>query len=211
MNGALLNAKVQLGYAIAASKIGTSYAWYRSNSLINPVVPGNMYGNLNAAFSVDAAFKATPKYDTMLYRAFVDITQVVPGDILVGQFTFVMLEVGPIIPPLGLICTDRITIQRNQNNMAVGLQAYGAPTAPLTLIAQGLPANVNLKKETGSLIAGLPSDVSRKTYWTASFAAPEGSVKDGDIITDGEGWRYQVTAANWQSIYYQCLCERLES
>ena len=211
MNGTLLNAKVQKGYAIAGNKVGVPYAWYRSASLINPVVTANQLGTLNSAFSVDAKFQATPKYETILYRVFTDITQALPGDILVGQFTFVLLEIGPILPPLALICTDRLTIQRNQNNAAVGLQPYGAPTAPLTLIAQGLPGNINLKKETGSLSAGLPSDVSRKTYWNASFAAPDGAVKDGDIITDGEGYKYQVTASNWQSIYYQCLCERLES
>ena len=210
MDGTRLAALVAKGYGIAATHIGTPYTWYRSPTLINSVAPQYQLGILQASFAVDSQFKTPPNYQTILYRAFIDTAQVQPGDILVGQYTMVMLETGPLLPPLALISTDRIKIERASTTAAVGLQAYGAPTT-YTTIAQGLPANINLKKEVGTLPANLPSDVSRRTYWFASFVAADGSVKDGDIITDGEGYRYSVTAANWQSIYYQCLCERLES
>ena len=210
MNGTRMAALVARGYAIAASKIGTSYAWYRSASLINPTATANQLGTLQASFAVDAGFKATPNYQTILYRAFVDTSQVVTRDILVGQYTMVMLETGPLLPPLALICTDMIKIERASTSAAIGLQAYGAPTA-YTTIALNLPANINIKKESGTLEANLPADVGRRTFWEASFVALDGSIKDGDIITDGEGYRYQVAAASWQSIYYKCLCERLES
>ena len=203
-------ALVAKGYALSALRIGTAYTWYRSASLINPVAPQYQLGILQAAFAVDSEFKTPPNYQTILYRAFIDTAQVQPGDILVGAFTMVMLETGPLLPPLALISTDKIKIERANTTAAVGLQTYGAPTS-YTTIASGLPANINLKKEVGTLPANLPGDVSRRTYWFASFVAPDGAVKDGDIITDGEGYRYSVTAANWQSLYYQCLCERLES
>jgi hypothetical protein len=209
MNGTQLAALVAQGYAIAAANIGTPYTWYRAG-LINPITPQYQLGILPASFAVDNTFKSTPNYQTILYRAFVDTAQAQPGDILVGQYTMVMLETGPLLPPLALICTDQIKIERPAINTAAGLQSYSKP-APFTLIASGLPANINMKKEVGTLPANLPGDVSRRTYWLASFVAADGSVKDGDIITDGEGYRYSVTAANWQSIYYQCLCERLES
>ncbi|MHB8914408.1 MAG: hypothetical protein ACYC4K_01195 [Thiobacillus sp.] len=208
MNGTLLQAKVASGYAKAASKIGIAHTWYRGG-LINPISLVYQLGTLNAAWSVDSQFKTPPNYETLIYRAFVDIAQAQPGDILVGNYTFVLLEAGPIIPPIGIICTDKISIQRPAASSAMGLQSYNAPT--YTLIAQGLPANVQIKKEVGNIKAGLPGDISRQTYWNISFYALDGAVKDGDIITDGEGYRYQVTSANWQSIYYQCLCQRLES
>ena len=201
---------VAKGYGMAASRIGTAYAWYRSSSLINPTAVANQLGTLQAAFAVDAGFKKTPDYQTVLYRAFVDTSQVVARDILVGQYTMVMLETGPLLPPLALICTDLIKIERASTTAAIGLQAYGAPTT-YTTIALNIPANINLKKENGMLPAHLPGDVSRRTYWAASFVAADGSVKDGDIITDGEGYRYSIVASNWQSIYYQVLCERMES
>ena len=210
MNGDRLSALVAKGYGMASSRIGTHYTWYRSASLINPTAVQNQMGILQASFAVDANFKATPNYSTVLYRAFVDTSQVLNRDILVGQYTMVMLETGPLLPPLALICTDLIKIERATTTAAVGLQSYGAPTS-YTTIALNLPANINIKKESGRLAANLPGDVSKRTYWLASFSAANGTVRDGDIITDGEGYRYSVTGANWQSIYYQCLCERLES
>ncbi len=209
MDGSRLQSLLNTGYARAASHIGTPHAWYRGG-MMNPTGPQYQMGTLSAAWSVDAAFKTPPNYQTLLYRAFVDISQAQPGDVLVGTQTFVLLETGPLMPPLGLICTDQLQIERATAGPTPGLQAYIDQTAS-TIIAQGLPGNVQIKKEVGTLPTNLPADVSRKTYWLVSFYAPNGFVKDGDIITDGEGCRYQVTAANWQSLYYQCLCERVEA
>ncbi|OYV38329.1 MAG: hypothetical protein B7Z80_10315 [Rhodospirillales bacterium 20-64-7] len=210
MDGTRLQSLLNTGYARAASHIGTAHAWYRG-FLIDPTAPQFQMGTLSAAWGVDAQFQNTPNYQTLLYRAFIDTTQAQAGDILIGAQTYVLLETGPLIPPLGLVCTDQIKIERmTAPSVAAGLQTYSAPTT-LQLIARGLPGNVQIKKEVGTLPANLPGDVSRRTYWIVSFYGPNGTVKDGDIITDGEGYRYQVTAANWQSIYYQCLCERLES
>ncbi len=209
MDGATLQAKVARGYGIAATHIGTPHAWYRGG-LVDPTSPQYQIGTLPAAWSVDSQFQTPPNYQTQLYRAFVDTSQAQPGDILIGAQTFVLLETGPLIPPLGLICTDQLQIERAIAGSSVGLQPY-VDVTKTTLIAQGLPGNVQIKKEVGAQPANLPGDISRKTYWTVSFYAPNGSIKDGDIVTDGEGYRYQVTAANWQSIYYQCLCERMEA
>ncbi len=209
MNGALLQSRINHGYAMAGNQIGTAHTWYRGG-MLNPTQPQYIMGSLLAAWSVDAAFKTPPNYQTLLYRGFLDVSQAVPGDILIGARTFVMLETGPLMPPVGLVCTDLLTIERSAATSTAGLQTYIDQLAS-TVIAQGLPGNIQIKKEVGTLPTGLPADVSRKTYWLVSFYAPDGFVKDGDIITDGEGYRYQVTAANWQSIYYQCLCERVEA
>ncbi|MHB1023341.1 MAG: hypothetical protein ACYC0Z_13120 [Acidobacteriaceae bacterium] len=208
MDGTTLQAKINSAYAKAAQKVGLPYSWYRGG-LISPISSQNLLGTLDAAFSIDRQFQSVPNYSTMLWRAFLDISQATPGDILVAAKTFVLLESGPLIPPMAIMCTDQITIQRPSVSTSAGLQAYNDPG--FTLIAQGLPANVNIKKEVGDIKAHLPGDIGRQTYWNVSFYGADGSVKDGDIVTDGEGYRYQVTSANWQSIYYQCLCQRLES
>jgi hypothetical protein len=205
MDGATLQAKIDRGYAIAATKIGAPHAWYRGG-----LAPQFQLGTLNAAWGVDSKFRTPPNYQTQLYRAFVDTAQAQPGDILVGAQMFVLLETGPLIPPLGLICTDVLKIERANAGPTTGLQPY-IDTTQTTIIAQNVPGNVQIKKEVGTQPAALPGDISRRTYWVVSFYAPNGWVKDGDIVTDGEGYRYQVTAANWQSIYYQCLCERMEA
>ena len=79
------------------------------------------------------------------------------------------------------------------------------------IASDGIEPFYKVKKEVGTPPVKLPSDLGRDTYWDISFYAADGAVKDGDIIIDGEGYRYQVTAANWQSIFYHCLCQRLES
>lgn len=208
MDGTTLQAKINSAYAKAAEKIGVPYSWYRGG-LINPVSSQNQLGMLDGAFSIDPKFQSVPNYATMLWRAFLDISQALPGDIFVGSHTFVLLESGPLIPPMAIMCTDQIKIERPTVSTTAGLQVYNDPT--MELIAEGLPANVNIKKEVGDIKAHLPGDIGRQTYWNVSFYGADGSVKDGDIVTDGEGYRYQVTSANWQSIYYQCLCQRLES
>lgn len=210
MDGKALQSLISKGYARAATHIGTLHAWYRG-PLIDPTAQQYQLGTLSAAWAVDGNFQTAPNYQTLIYRAFTDISQAEPGDLLVGEQTFVMLETGPIFPPAALICTDQIKIERTSApTVGTGLQPYSAPTET-ALIARGLPANIQIKKESGTLVAKLPGDIARRTYWLVSFYAPDETVRDGDIITDGEGYRYQVTAANWQSISYQCLCERLES
>ncbi len=104
-----------------------------------------------------------------------------------------------------------VSVQRPGASVpGVGLQAYSAPTvAPV--VATGLPASIQLKKEVGTLPASLPGDVSRRTYWNIFVRCALGTVLDRDVIIDDAGVRYQVTGAYWNSLGYACLCERLES
>ncbi|OYV58398.1 MAG: hypothetical protein B7X01_03780, partial [Acidiphilium sp. 21-62-4] len=101
MDGARMQMLINGGYAKAAQRIGMPHAWYRG-TMMNPMLPQFKLGTLNAAWAVDGAFKTPPNYQTMLYRAFIDTAQAQPGDILDGFQRFVLLETGPLIPPLGL-------------------------------------------------------------------------------------------------------------
>ena len=209
MDGTRLQRLIYAGYARAASHIGTPHAWYRGYGAIPSMLPQDQIGTLPASFSVDGQFQTPPNYATVLWRAFVDTTQAQVGDVLVGAYTWVLVRAAGIVPPLAIQCTDQITIQRKAAASQVGAQGYGGqPT--ITTIASGVPANINLKKEVGTPPAKLPGDTSRGTYWNVSFYAPDGAVRDRDIVIDSQGNRYQVTAANWQAIGYQCLCEVLE-
>jgi len=215
VDGNLLQTLIGGGYAKAAAHIGTLHAWYRAaNPLFNPTQPQNQLGTLAATFALDPQFQSVPNYGSILWRAFVDVTQAQPGDVLVGENTWVLVSAGPIFPPQAVLATDVISIARPKTEAQLGVQDYGGgfPQAEgFTLIGQGIPANTNTKKEVGVVPAKLPGDAGRVIYWSVSFWAPSGSVQERDIITDQNGNRYQVTAANWQPIGYQCLCERLEA
>lgn len=105
-----------------------------------------------------------------------------------------------------------VDVYRPQATAGVGNVGYVAPV-PSTdkLIASGISASIQLKKEVGSMEAKLPGDTTRRTYWRIICQAALGTIKDRDVLVDDQGIRYQVTAAYWNSLGYQCLCERLEA
>ena len=103
-----------------------------------------------------------------------------------------------------------ISIFRDAEPTAGGLQSYVAPNQG-ALVASGIAASIQLKKQVGTQPADLPADISRRTYWNIMFRSPLGTVFDNDTIVDDLGVRYQVTAAYWNSLGYNCLCERMEA
>ena len=86
----------------------------------------------------------------------------------------------------------------------------GAVPADETVVASGIAASIQQKKDGKKPEAGLPGD-GKNSAWRIFFTQPNGTVQDRDIITDEFGIRYQVTAAYWNSLSYNCLCERLET
>ena len=101
-----------------------------------------------------------------------------------------------------------ISVYRATVTSAGGLQAYNDVSAQ-TLIASGIPATIDLKKEVGSQPAALPGDTSRRTYWNINFKGALGLVLDNDIIVDDLGQRYQVTGSYWTVLGYQVFAERM--
>lgn len=108
-----------------------------------------------------------------------------------------------------------ISVYRDAEPTTGGLKGYNAPNAPAQLpVASGLPASIQLKKESGALPTGLPGDVSKRTYWTVLIplaSAALGQIRAADTIVDDLGTRYQVTAPYWNSLGFAGLCERMES
>lgn len=103
-----------------------------------------------------------------------------------------------------------ISVYRAAAPSATGLQPYSDVSAQ-TLVASGIPATIDLKKEVGNQPADLPGDMSKRTYWNINFRGALGLVLDTDIIVDDLSQRYQVTGAYWTMLGYQCLCERIAS
>lgn len=106
-----------------------------------------------------------------------------------------------------------ISVYRDSEPTTGGLKSYNQPNQQ-TLIASGIAASIQLKKEAGSMPTHLPADTSRRTYWNIMIpvsAATLGTIRNNDTIVDDIGVRYQVTAAYWNSLGYSLLAELMEA
>lgn len=214
MDGTLLNAKIQRGYAMAASKIGQSVDVYRStaaNGIDSPIQPANKIATLPAAFSIKGQYTQAPGYNTNLWTVAIDLTNVKTGDVLQGATdTYVMVSTVPLLPPLALNTSNTVRVTRPSGPSGVGSVGYGEVTQ--TPVISGVPAFISQKKDSGHPPVGLPGDLSKRMYWEIDLYAPIGTIRAMDIVTDDLGYRYQVLGDDWNSpLGYQLLCERLEA
>lgn len=212
MNGTLLNAKIQRGYAISAGKLGTLFDVYRSASGIDhPIQPSNKIATLPVSFSIKTKYNQAPQYTTNMWTMLIDQTVAKAGDVLNnGTDTYVIVSEVPLLPPLALNTSNLVKIERPNGVSGVGNVGYETPQ--LTTIATYVPAFISAKKETGNQPVGLPGSISKRVYWEISIYAPNGTIRDRDIITDDYGYRYQVVANDWNSpLGYLLLAERMES
>ena len=103
-----------------------------------------------------------------------------------------------------------VTVKRVTSPSGVGALGYASQASDgLATIAQW-PASIQLAKEVGNQPAKLPTDVGRVTYLNVFVRAPLGSILGRDVLVDDAGLTYQVTAAYWNSLGYQCMAERTE-
>lgn len=111
---------------------------------------------------------------------------------------------------MSFIYPRKISISRPQVKAGVGVLSYGGllPSNE-TIIASGIAASIQLKKEGGRPESALPSDASRKAYWTIYFRAALGTAQKHDIITDDLGIRYQITGNYWNSMGYVVTAEEM--
>ena len=92
----------------------------------------------------------------------------------------------------------------------VGAQDYSSQVSEGLQSVGQYPASIQLAKEVGNQPAKLPTDAGRVTYWKVFVRAPLGAILGRDVLVDDLGLTYQVTAAYWNSLGYQCMAERTE-
>lgn len=118
---------------------------------------------------------------------------------------------------MSFIFPRTISVSRVASNTTVGKAGYGgvmkANESPVSNV-QNLRASIQLDRGGRNPVTNLPAD-GQKTMWKViiepSPSVVDGSILNRDIITDDLGIRYQVVAPYWNSLGYQCLCERLEA
>lgn len=102
-----------------------------------------------------------------------------------------------------------VAVHRRAAQSGVGFQpAYaGADPTAETVIATGLPASVQVRREGQKAPTGLPGDGTKPTWYVfikrgAMKAAGlnDGAIKNLDVIVDELGNRYQVIAPYFDSL-----------
>ena len=114
---------------------------------------------------------------------------------------------------MSFIYPRTVSVRRPALNAAVGAQPYAAlRKADETVIVASTPASIQEKTAGGRSVVGLPGDsVTSPIYRIFMPKVAKGTIKDRDIIVDEEGNRYQVTAAYWNSLGWNCRTQLLET
>ncbi len=205
MNGTLLNAKIQRGYAIAAGKIGVSHAQYRPTDPLTPFATS--IGNLPAAFNVAGSFAKQTQADQIFWQAIVDGSKLELGDYLLGLHTWCIVGLEPLMPVIAMRCTDTVSISRSTEVFS----ATDGLTQTLTQIASGIPCYIQLKKNKGySAPVAFPAPTNTSApmpewivYIGLGGITPDGFIQEGDLIQDENGNHWKVDAASNSTLTWQ--------
>lgn len=210
MDSALLQSRIYRGLGIAATKIGPAYSLYRSASHLNPIAPANLIGTLNASFNIGGQYTGQNKANQLYWQIIADGSQLKVGDYLVGPATYCVLALDSLLPPIGLRCTQTLSFSRPAINESPGLQPYPRPEID-TAYATGIPGVLNVKKETGRPVTDLPGDNALRTFYSAFFYLPDGTIQERDQATDENGNNYQIISAQFGLFGYEALFELVEA
>ena len=211
MNGALLQSRINHGYAMAANQIGTAHTWYRAATPLTPLQPVNSLGTLPASFNIGGQYLNQPKADVWLWQALADGSQLQIGDYLVGAETWCIVGMQALMPIMALRCTDSISISRAG---PISQTADGAQQSTVQ-VASGIPCYVQVKRDKGfSAPAGYQGGATNTSapmpdwlvYVGLGGVTPAGFIKDGDIITNQVGDQWKVDAASTSTVIWQLYC-----
>lgn len=112
---------------------------------------------------------------------------------------------------MSLIYNRTVTVQRPVQQTGSGAIGYGGQTPTSFTTIGTYQASIQLARENNKPPARLPGDVEKNTYWKIFIRAANGTIQDRDVIVDDQNIRYQVTAAYWNYLGFNCLCERMST
>jgi hypothetical protein len=108
-----------------------------------------------------------------------------------------------------------IQVRRPAAQAGVGFQTTysGLARDQETVVASGVKASIQARREGQHGAVGLPADATKPTWYVfiPKRALANGAVRDRDIIEDDLGLRYQVIAPYWDSLGYRLSTELLEA
>lgn len=207
MDASTIQSRIYMGYGKVASKIGSPYGVYRAQSaLADAISAGNLLTTIPASFNAeDMKYGKPNKYGHPTWYCVADGTSFRVGDYLVGESTFLVVAMQPMLPILVVETNRTISIFRPQKQLGIGALGYGGNTQynqEPTLV--NFPASVlqGTKGEVGP--AKLPGDTRLPWFYVLMPAIPGGElVLNNDLIVDDLGRRYitsstELTDLGWR-------------
>lgn len=211
MDGARIQQRIDRGLAIAARHIGTPYDLYRPIGIDNPLQPSNRIDTLQASFNIGGKYTGQGKANQLYWQVIAGGQEAPPlviNDYLIGDATYVVVARDQLLPPIALKCTASLTFSRVTPDTSIGRRSYQAPV-PQVPYASGIPAAMNIKRESGKPSGDLPADIALRDFYAAFFCLPDGVVQIRDTAVDENGWNYQVTAVSTGLLGTEALLEHV--
>ena len=203
MDAATLQNRIYSGYGKAAKRIGYAFGVYRPTSATaNPIQPGNLITTLLATFTVSGIgfnFEKPSAYKNPLFNGLFDATLVLPGDYMVNAThgTYFVASLPDQVPPLCVQCDRVISIKAPGPAKTFGAQtAYSGSTLANEVAVMSLyPASILLDARGRSTEVALPMDLPAPFFQILLPAIAGVDVRSGMAISDDQGRRYIISAA----------------
>jgi hypothetical protein len=195
MEAATLQARIYAGYSKAALRIGTTFSIYRSADGLTPIKNANLQGTVLASANINWEYTRFNKYGNAVWQLIADGRVLQKGDYIVGNNTFFIAAMQPLLPIMAVECNQEITVMRPYEEDGIGaMPGYAGNTgAKETLLLQDCPCSILEGTKGDQSPAKLPGDT--KMPWVRCLLPYLGdiTIKTGDIVIDKFGVRYVVS------------------
>lgn len=198
-----IQARLNRGYGIAASRLGVPYTQYRPTGASDPLA--NSLGSLFVGFDKDPRFshKSPNAYGAATYYGLFDATNVQIGDYLVGPFgTFYVATFEPDKPPMLVICNRTLTITRPAPS-----GNYDGDTLPETTLMASWPASILIRNHGDRAGERLPDDTRTGWYQVLLPAVAGVEIAEADRLTDDSGHLYTVSSTELTLLGWRLTAE----
>jgi hypothetical protein len=215
MDAATINARIYVGRAKAAQRIGYAFTIYRPLTAAAPL--GNAVGTINAAFNAADNTYAKPNgYGRPIWFADLDGRVVRPGDYLINTTNaadvYFIAGMQSLLPIIAIDCPRRVRITGAPVVASAGNVGYfgvcdGETSDVLGTASAPWPAAINLGKGGGMVPDALPSGSRRNVGWEILLppSVPI-TIHAGMHVTDDIGQRFTVDGAELTDLGWRLNC-----
>lgn len=190
-----LQRKIYRGMDRAARHVGLKYSQVRPASATNPLAVS--IGTIKAAFTPDGSYGKPQGYGKAVWRADTDGRKLEVGDYLIGDDTYFVVSMQPLLPIQAVKCNHTVNVTRPAQQSGIGAQPYGGTTktTEINLMTGGWPASVLQGTKGEKSEVNMPGD-TRTPWWVILLPAYSGIlIENADIVTDENNQRYVVSSA----------------
>jgi hypothetical protein len=203
MDGTALQDIIARGLGTAARAIGVLCDAYRPEGSTSPLVSGNRFLQLSAAFNAqDPGFRAAGLPANAIWYGVFDSAYLAAGDYLVEQASgriWFVAALQSLLPATCVLTNRVINVTRPSTAGVAGVNAYGGGTGSTSVIA-GYPGNL-LHGGSARGVGAIPAD-ARIGEGVALLPVLGETVffARGDMVSDDLGRAFVVSGAEFNEL-----------